>query len=382
MSNHEQSREQFPQFLPEIVDEQVDKLTRSPRQQNAAMTPDEQLVNDLHTLYLKESHAGTRERVWARLNERIASNDATTAPLSAEHERSAFDQMRSFERHHTMKEEILNPRQRYMHRLSLVAAVVFTALIVGSMAWIFTLARHHNNGSSEGSSGSAQQSQTFTQQSQPSYAGVYVNAGTSLMRVDLQTGKVIWRYDLPNTSVPGSKSTNAVGINKYVYVGDTVYALMTTAGNPQSKTSLIALNAETGKERWSQPLSGKDLSIIDMIVADNMIYVSAQVGQGNNPADSVYSFSTRDGKQGNDTYNLPAYIYYITVLKGTLYVATQEGLYAFDLSSHQQRWHTTLKTETAQQSLVVTRPRIINGILYAAVVSDNEAGPTVSRVAA
>lgn len=382
MNNHEQSHSQFSQFLPEMVDEQVDKLTRSHRQQKAAMAPDEQLVSDLHTLYLsKEAQAGTRERVWERLAERIASNDATTAPLSAEHERSARIQKRSFERHHTMKEEILNPRQRYMQRLSLVAAVVFTALIVGSMAWIFTLARHHNNGLSEGSSGIAKQSQTFAQQDQPSYSGVYVNTGTNLMRVDLQTGKVIWRYDLPNTSVRSSKSTNAVGINKYTYVGDTVYALITTSGNPYNKTSLIALNAETGKERWSQPLSGKYVSNTDIAVADNMIYIIAQLGQGNNPTDAVFSFATKDGKQGV-MYYVPAYIYAITVLKGTLYVATGDGLYAFDLTSHQQRWHTTLQTETAQQTLVVTRPHIVNGTLYAAVVSDNEAGPTVSRLGA
>jgi outer membrane protein assembly factor BamB len=69
-------------------------------------------------------------------------------------------------------------------------------------------------------------------------------------------------------------------------------------------------------------------------------------------------------------------------MKGTLYVATENGLYAFDLARHQQRWSTALKTETAQQTLVVTRPYIVNGVLYAAVVSDNEAGATGSRVAA
>jgi outer membrane protein assembly factor BamB len=140
--------------------------------------------------------------------------------------------------------------------------------------------------------------------------------------------------------------------------------------------------SKTGKERWSQPLSWKDLFNVDMVVSDNMIYISAPSGHGNNPTNSVYSFATKDGKQHSNGYDLPASIYAITVLKGTLYVATQDGLYAFDLTSHQQRWHTSLKTETAQQTLVVTRPHIVNGILYTAVVSDNEAGPTVSRLAA
>jgi len=118
-----------------------------------------------------------------------------------------------------------------------------------------------------------------------------------------------------------------------------------------------------------------------MVVADDMIYVNAQSEQSSDKNNVVYSFAAKDGKQGA-TYSVPAYIYSITALKGTLYVATQDGLYAFDLTSHQQRWHTALKTETAQQSLVVTRPHIVNGVLYAAVVSDNEAGATVSRVAA
>src|SRR5581483_2732747 len=124
-----------------------------------------------------------------------------------------------------------------------------------------------------------------------------------------------------------------------------------------------------------------DFSISDMAVADNVIYLTAQ-SPGNNPTHYVYSFATRDGKSSTKVDVFPSYIYYITVLKGTLYVATQDGLYALDLSSHQQRWHTALQTETAQQSLIVTRPHIVNGTLYAALVSDNEAGPTVSRLAA
>jgi outer membrane protein assembly factor BamB len=378
MNDHEQSSEQFreAQFRPEIVDEQIDKLMWSHRQRKAAMAPDEQLIGDLQALY--GAHAGTRERVWQRLAERIASNDAPTPPLRAEHEESARERIRSFERHHTMKHEILTPQRT--QRLSLIAAVVFTALIVGSMAWIFTLARHHNSGSGQASSGVAKQSQTMSQQNQPSYTGIYVNSGKGLMRVNQQTGSVIWYYDLPNIPTADQKNVNAVSVVKSVYVGDTVYALIASSSS-QYKTAVIALSAETGKQFWSQPLTGKDLSLMDMIVADDMIYISAQSGQGNASTDSVYSFAARDGKQGT-TYSVPAYVFAITVLKGALYVAAQDGLYAFDLASHQQRWHTALKTETPQQTLVVTRPHIVNGILYAAVVSDNEAGPTVSRLAA
>src|SRR5690242_8333670 len=141
MNDYRENREQF---LPEIVDERVEQFLQLHRHQQASMAPDEQLVRDLSTLY--EANAGIRERVWQRLVERIASNDATTAPLSAENKKSAQKRISSFERHRTMKHENITPQRIYIQRLNLVAAALLTALVVGSMVWIFTLARNHNNG--------------------------------------------------------------------------------------------------------------------------------------------------------------------------------------------------------------------------------------------
>lgn len=378
MNDHEQSRKHF---LPEIVDEQIDKLMRSQHQQKASMAPDEQLTGDLHALY--QAHAGTRERVWQRVQERIASNDATS-PLSAEDKQLARKQLYSFERHHAMEHEISTarptPQRAPIQRLGLVAAVVFTALLVGSMAWIFTLAHRHSDGSDVASPGAAKQPQTASQQ--PSYSGIYVNASKSLLRVDIQTGKVIWHYDLPSILDSQIKSIDAAYITKYAYVGDTVYVLIGSLSS-QYQGSIVALNAATGQKRWSQqPQTGKIHFGADMVVADSMIYITIQTVPGKDPAYAVASFATADGKPGVtfpvSSFPVSGNPYAITVLKNTLYVTTRDGLHAFDLSNHQQRWHTVLKPETAQEVLILTRPYILNGILYEAV----ETGTTVSRLAA
>lgn len=382
MNNHEQNR---AQFTPPIVDEQIDELLRSRRQRKGSPAADEQLVRDLHVLY-EAASAGTQERVWQRLVDRIASNDAPSAP----HEPGVLERNVSTERHRHMRNETLSPftrKQRPARRfdmLGIVAAVIVTALLVGSMAWIIALQRYHNTGSDMGSPNGAKQQQ---QASHPvSYSGVYVQTANNVQRVDAKTGKMIWRYEIPFIPASYDKKQSIVSIDQFIVDGDTVYILITGPGD-KNPSALVALKADTGKERWSQPLTDKPyVSPLNMALGDGMIYVEALTTQSHetrNENYNIYSFSAKDGKQGT-TYAVPGNSYpsMLVVQKGILYIPTSAGLYAIDARSKKQLWGNRLQEEKPVQSLVIREPSILNGVLYTVLIKTNEIGPGQSRVAA
>jgi len=385
MNNHEQNRAQFP---PLIVDAQIDELLRSRRQRKGSPAADEQLVRDLHVLY-EAASAGTQERVWQRLVDHVASDDAESAP----YEPGVGERNFPPERHHHMRNETLSPfarKQIYAQRsgvVGIVAAVILTALLVGSMAWIMALEHYHNTGSDMGSANGDQQQQQTS--ALANYSGIYVLAVNSVQRVDAKTGKMIWRYEMPFIPSPSNKNLSQVSAWQFIVAGDTVYTLLAGRGD-KNPTTLIALQADTGKERWSQPLIDQS-SIVPFYMAldDGMIYVEAQAEQAASQNGginyNIYSFSAKDGKPGS-TYAVPGNSFpsTMTVLKGILYIPTDKGLYAMDAGSKKLLWSNTINVQSGGQgqTIIIMQPYICNGVLYAALVSDKEGMAGRSRVAA
>ncbi len=382
MNNHEQNPAQFP---PLIVDEQIEELLWSRRQRKRSPATDEQLVGDLQVLY-EAANAGTRERVWQRLVGRIASNDASFAPQ----ERETWERNVSDERHRDMRNETLSPlvrKQIYIRRSGMwgiVAAVILTALLVGSMTWIITLQHYHNTGSDLGSPNGVKQQQVAAP---VSYSGIYVQTANNVQRVDAKTGKMIWRYEIPFLPASYDKKKNVVSIAQIIVEGDTVYALVAGPGG-KNPSALVALKADTGKERWSQPLTDQPfVAPMYMALDDGMIYVEAQTVQSrksNNVDYTIYSFSAKDGQQGS-TYPVPenGYPFAMTATKNILYLPTEKGLYAVDARSKKQLWEWKGTQPTGQaQSLVIKKPYIFNGVLYTAIVNASEVGVGQSKVAA
>lgn len=382
MNEHEQNQAHFP---PLIVDEQIDELLRSRRQRKGSPAADEQPVSDLQVLY-EAASAGTRERVWQRLVDRIASNDA----ISASHKQGVRERNVSNERHRDMRNETLSPfvrKQRSARRSGMwgiVAAVILTALLVGSMAWIMTLERYHNTGSDMGSPNGAKQQQPA---SVPvSYSGIYVQGINNVQRVDAKTGKMIWRYEMPFVSASDNSKISLVSIKQFIVAGDTVYTLIAGPGD-KNPSELVALKADTGKERWVQPLTEKPfVAPMYMALDDGMIYVEAQTAQSSESRNvdyNIYSFSAMDGRQGM-TYAVPqnGYPFTLVVHKGILYIPTDKGWYALDAGSKKQLWDFTILVEGNNQPSIIRRMYILDGVLYAALIHTNETRPEESRVAA
>jgi hypothetical protein len=134
-------------FTPEFVDEQVEQLARPGEIHRAfadhqARTPETQLVRDLSSLY--HECAGTRDRVWQRLELRMQHQALTRWPI--------MGKPTLYDRKPQMIHRDLSPRNALGYYLTLIAAVLIIAVLVGSMALILSTVRNLG-GSSVGGHG-------------------------------------------------------------------------------------------------------------------------------------------------------------------------------------------------------------------------------------
>ena len=124
--------DQYEPFTPQFVDEQIEQFTPQPEQQRQAITPDTELVMDMHDLY--REYAGTRDRVRRRLQEQMASRSrATQAEMGTV--RSLPLERQRLQRKKDMYSIATSPvkTRTFKPRLALVAATLFAALLVVSL---------------------------------------------------------------------------------------------------------------------------------------------------------------------------------------------------------------------------------------------------------
>lgn len=154
-------------FTPEFVDEQVEQLARSSEIHRASadhqvLTSETRLVQDLSSLY--QECAGSRDRVWQRLEQRMQHQALTRRPIMG---KSTLD-----ERKPQMIQRDLSRRSAVGYYLTLIAAVLIIAALVGSMALILSTMRNLG-GSSVGGHGPT----SITSDSNCPYTGP-TNAGS------------------------------------------------------------------------------------------------------------------------------------------------------------------------------------------------------------
>ena len=121
--------DQYEPFTPQFVDEQIEQFTPQPEQQRQAITPETELVMDMHDLY--REYAGTRDRVRRRLQEQMASRSrATQAEMGTV--RSLPLERQRLQRKKDMYSIATSPvkTRTFKPRLALVAATLFAALLV------------------------------------------------------------------------------------------------------------------------------------------------------------------------------------------------------------------------------------------------------------
>ena len=122
-------------FTSKFVDEQIERLAhpdeihRTSADQQA-LTPETQLVQDMSRLY--QEYAGTRDRVWQRLEQHMQQPSLTQRPITGKlmlNEREPRMIPRMIQRE-------LERRGRAGYHLTLIAAAFIIVLLVGSMVLI------------------------------------------------------------------------------------------------------------------------------------------------------------------------------------------------------------------------------------------------------
>ncbi|MFF3559724.1 PQQ-binding-like beta-propeller repeat protein [Streptomyces sp. NPDC002574] len=152
----------------------------------------------------------------------------------------------------------------------------------------------------------------------------------------------------PSPSGPGSqlwKFRTGDTVTSPVVVGDVVYA-GSWDGN------LYAVNATTGKQRWSFTADGDENAYSSVVAAHAVVYVGNENGK-------LYAVDAATGKQrwsfttGDYVGSSP------TVADGVVYVGSEDHhLYAVDAATGKQRWSFTTGGD------VESTPAVAGGVVY------------------
>lgn len=325
-------------FVPESLDEQLNILSQSTQEQLPSST-NSNLIHDLQQMYASETEEQIMlEEVWSRLMNYLEQPEQGQQPPSAD-EVSTI-QSRNAEKEHPRTHNVFTRQYSLAHRFMPLVAVLVVALIVGSMAWVFTLARH--GGGNPATSGTAS-------------SGVYVGTDGGIYHTDIQTGKILWQYLVPGTPSNGGKVP--ISALKLVVTHETVYAAV-TVGHP-TKAFLLALDAATGHVRWQHSFANGS-SLTDMVMVSNLLYASVipphtgVMPTSNQLSDGVtYALQSTTG----DISASYAVTGNIAIVNQVLY-ATGNGISAINLTTGRLLWHASVNGEHLQS------PIVVNGTLY------------------
>jgi outer membrane protein assembly factor BamB len=202
------------------------------------------------------------------------------------------------------------------------------------------------------------QQQTDQQQTVQTPSGLYIGENDGIARIDIQTGKQIWKYSYSGNMFSG----------RLIAIGNTVYAGMQSFGK-STKAAVLAIDVQTGKPRWSHTFTNELMS--DLTASNNTLYAGTP--------NAIYALNAINGKQqaiykmnGGDAETLSA-------SNGILYIGAANGLHALNLSNGKQIWYTV----ASGNQVNITTPHIVNDVVYTTINNVSElAGQSTATVAA
>lgn len=357
-------------FIPENLDEQIDHPAEW-------LAPDDQrLTQDLRHSYqtYERANAQSLQRVWKRLEQKTQQQHMRrtitdrSAPTSSLKRKQAMENRLSTDS---------SSHGGFKRAISLIAAVIVVAILVGSAAILFNAAGKRNTAHTNTVSNGLQPTSTPVINS----SGIYITysidwSHTVLSKLDAQTHKPLWVY-----------KTGPSDLGTPVVYGDVIY--LDGSDSQSSQTHLIALNAETGKELWNISFKATttrdengdgpfDMGVLTApVVADGQVFVMNRSG-------TVFSFEAKTGKK-NWTYETGASAlvkqYYTdskgqkklagstiydgdapVINNGVLYGALHNTYFALNAKTGKQIWSSNL----TEQDQIFTGMQIIDGVIYTA----------------
>ncbi|HEX4716197.1 MAG TPA: PQQ-binding-like beta-propeller repeat protein [Ktedonobacteraceae bacterium] len=269
--------EQNEKFTLEKLDHLIEELG-----QDDPSLPEVRLLQDLQRAQKARDRIVTRatERVWQRLQagERSNGNGEEDAhflssipsqPL-ANNTRKGLLKMKHFD---TSGEQ---PKRQGRRLFAALAAVLIVGLFVGTFA-LFTQ-RYHTQSTNSGAT-------PHTSRKTASLpASLYYTWGGGVVKLDKQTGKVLWAFrapdwqpsQLPSPFAGGKSGTVSASTDATVYL--TSSSLSARSKNSSSYTlHEYAIDAQNGSLRWSYTSQG-DMAPNSAVLSGNILYIGANAG--------------------------------------------------------------------------------------------------------
>ncbi|GHO59670.1 PQQ-like beta-propeller repeat protein [Ktedonobacter robiniae] len=355
-------------FIPEHLDQQIEHPA-------ASLAPiDQHLVQALRQEHQADAHANAQslQRAWERL-ESIKRERASQDYVKTASQPFSLQEIQQRKRKLKKKDVEISSRSSIKRTLSLLVAVIVVAVIVGSAAFVFNMAGKKNVAqTSSNTAGQVQATATPVVDS----SGIYITyladwSTTAISKLDSHTHASLWSYKSPGSTV-----------NPAVY-GNTVYA--SAMNDATNQPQLIALDAITGKVRWSTNLKPvlvkfqKESSPANLgylttpVIVDGQVYVFNRAG-------TVFAFDANTGKQlwtyasgasalvDGTIYDSSAPV----VSKGVLYGALERTYFAVDAKTGKRIWTSTINA----QEQVLNGVQVTDDTVYAssAAVSQHHGG--------
>lgn len=390
-------------FTPESVDEQIEQYQRI-QDASAREIPTVHTVQTLQRYYAANGNSQqSLERVWQRFAQQRAEIHAGRYETS---ERALQLVGREYKQKHRTPSRATHPVTR---RLTMIAAVVFVTLLVGSMLAVFQLARHASTTGRGTTKGATQNLDA---------GEIYAQANGVLYRLNPTTDKPLWHVQADPT--PNAYDVQIAGkvVNHIYYYwtqdSDNVYykALNTSDGSLRwqlklpsynllyfgyeivqgvfyyAETSLIAgnskiiaLDASTGHQLWQHQYNntGIDLGLKNSTdgatgfrleaATNGMLYAATSITKNGQGTLSLYGLSTRDGSVvWQKSISTRDQIAVEQVTGNILYIASDPfsgtpRLNAYDATTGNPLWNVPLDGKAWSLT-------IYNGHVYADVVGN------------
>lgn len=335
MDNH------TPEFTPELVDAQVDRLLahQLPASQHA------QIIDDLQHMYQDDERS--LRKVWQRLE----LENQQTQSMEKLPERAGREALRpqptsakvlNLERNRPMRQASKRPLTRVF---SLIAAACIAVLIVGSMLFILNLV--HKN-----------QPPTASNTSQ----SLYASDSTSVFKLDPQTHQILWQQTLE-------------GVTTILPSGNVVYILQSSM-QTGATNAVLELDASSGKTLWAYTFPAQQQNnkafARGMVLAQDRLYVGWQTlsedtarNGGAASTAQIYVLKASDGSKLL-TYPTAAAVWNMAAGAGVLAVSADGSLQVYGLTSGKALWH---KVFPASTNAPVVSLHIANGLIYAVVIA-------------
>jgi outer membrane protein assembly factor BamB len=340
-------------FTPQSVDEQIEQFLPYPDQQRQAITPETELVMDMHDLY--REYAGTRDRVRRRLQEQMASrsrviqaNMGTVRSLPIERQPTKRNKYMYATKTSPIKTRTLKPR------LALIAATIFAALLIVALAVLVPFTRFHSTQPNTPAGINTQTPLPAGNQS----GNLYITNSSGILKLNPNTGKTLQSYPWPNKGIYHTGGTiepyTLQMSGKLLFVG---FKLMNSDGH-LIYGGVQAFDTSKDQMLWEADGTTNDQSTLT--IANGTVYLSVDHPDiANNSL--VFALKTTDGSQ-LATYTIPLPIYKLVVTHSFLYAKSYGDLYAINLVT-KAHWS---KNGPQGAEVGFKDFQIVNGVLYVA----------------